>query len=341
MIKTCPTINQRHLSYDIIRFFAILTVFSIHCIGGLDAQRDTGINIFVSNIFHTFQGIGVPLFLLLSGALLLGKQDTISEFLKKRMVRVVIPFLSWSIILFIIYYFVEPTHYGDNLQNLPTYALMAKFLGILFFHGVHGVYWFVYMILGLYLTAPILQRFLRNANEAVVLYACVLITAVFVLNILLPDLLVTQRMLSSNLVCLGYFLSGYYIKQYLLKKSWSNSVLNTSSILLLLLSFCNQYYSFINQDIVTYCMSISVFGALMKCNFRNGLVAKYITFVSRTSYGMYLSHVLLISLFVKLDLDKQLPITIVPLVIVLFVLLMETLIMYTIDKCKLSKYLGG
>ena len=88
-------------------------------------------------------------------------------------------------------------------------------------------------------------------------------------------------------------------------------------------------------------MSISVFGALMKCNFRNGLVAKYITFISRTSYGMYLSHVLLISLFVKLDLDKQLPITIVPLVIVLFVLLMETLIMYTIDKCKLSKYLGG
>lgn len=101
--------TTRQSSYDIIRFVAILIVFSIHCMAGLDAQRDSDTNIFISNLLHAFQGIGVPLFVLLSGALLLGKQESPLVFLKKRMVRVLIPFLSWSVILFGIYYFVDPT----------------------------------------------------------------------------------------------------------------------------------------------------------------------------------------------------------------------------------------
>lgn len=112
-------VNHRQTSYDVILFVAILVVFSIHCMAVLDAQRDSGINVFVSNLFHAFQGIGVPLFVLLSGALLLCKQESPLVFLKKRMVRVLIPFLSWSVILFGIYYFVEPTYYGDNLQIAP------------------------------------------------------------------------------------------------------------------------------------------------------------------------------------------------------------------------------
>lgn len=209
------------------------------------------------------------------------------------------------------------------------------------FNGVHGVYWYVYMILGLYLVAPILQKFLQNADESLVLYACVLITVVFVINTLLPDFLVTNRMESNNTVCLGYFLSGYYVKKYMLQKSWSKPVLNASVILLLLLSFINQYYPIVNQGIVTYFMSIAFFGALMKCDIENRIVASYVTFVSRTSYGMYLSHVLLISVFIRLGLEEQLPIAFAPFVMVIMILVIETVMMYVIEKCKLSKYLGG
>lgn len=197
------------------------------------------------------------------------------------------------------------------------------------------------MILGLYLLTPILQKFLQNAGESLVLYACVLITSVFVINTLLPDFLVTNRMESYNTVCLGYFLSGYYVKKYLLQKSWSKPALNASAIVLLLLSFCNQYFHIVNQGIVTYFLSIAVFGALMRCKINNGLAVKYITFVSRTSYGMYLSHVLLISVFVKLGLEEQLPISFAPLAMVIMILLIESVMMFTIEKLKLSKCLGG
>lgn len=42
---------------------------------------------------------GVPLFLMLAGALSLGKNWTIKSFLKKRIPRIVPPFLFWGIIL--------------------------------------------------------------------------------------------------------------------------------------------------------------------------------------------------------------------------------------------------
>lgn len=216
-----------------------------------------------------------------------------------------------------------------------------KFIDVLCFNGIHGVYWYVYMILGLYLVAPILQHFLQNADEHMVLYACMMVSTVVVMNTLIPDFLVTKRMVSSNLIFLGYFLSGYYVKQHLLQKSWSKTILNTSAILLLLLSFINQYYPVVNQGVVVYFMSIAFFGALMKCNIENGIVAKYVTFVSRTSYGMYLSHVLIISVFVRIGIDKQMPIALEPVVMVFSILCIETVMMFTINKLKLSKYLGG
>lgn len=337
-----PSITlPRQISYDIIRFVAILMVFSIHCMGGLDAQRDSGINIFASNLLHSFQDMGVPLFVLLSGSLLLDRQVSLGNFLMKRMARVLIPFLVWSILLFGIYYITEPMHYGVDLKITPPHTIVVRFFSILFCNGVHGVYWYVYMILGLYLVAPIFQRFLQCADENVISYACILITAVVIMDKLLPDFLVTKRMVSDNITFLGYFLSGYYIKQYFPQKSWLKPMFIASAIFLLVLSFCNQYYLFMNQDLLIYFMSIAFFGVLIKVEVKDGPVRKYITFVSRTSYGMYLSHVLLISLFVKIGIERQMPIAIVPAVMVILILMIESVMMWMIDKSGLSKYLGG
>ena len=55
---------------------------------------------------------------------------------------------------------------------------------------------------------------------------------------------------------------------------------------------------------------------------------------------MYLSHVLLISMFIKIGIEKLIPIALVPFVMVIIILVIESVIMYTIEKLKLSKYLG-
>lgn len=333
--------KPRKSSYDVIRFVAILIVFSIHSMGGLDAQRDTSANILVSNLFHTFQDIGVPLFVLLSGALLLGRQEPPLVFLKKRMVRVLIPFLSWSVILFGIFYFIEPNHYGEDITNTPPKAIILKFLDLLSCEGIHGVYWYVYMILGLYLVTPVLQRFVKNEEEGIIMYACLLIMLVVMMNILLPDFLLTRRMASENLTFIGYFLSGYYARRYLTQRRWTVAVAKTSAVLLLAVSFINQYCKFVDQGILTYLMSIAVFCSLMKCELHDVYLREFVTFISSKSYGMYLSHVLIISLFVKLGIWESVPITIAPIAMVLLILLIETAMMFVIDRCRLSRYFGG
>ena len=56
---------------------------------------------------------------------------------------------------------------------------------------------------------------------------------------------------------------------------------------------------------------------------------------------MYLSHVLLISMFIKIGIEKLIPIALVPFTLVSLILVIESVMMYAIEKLKLSKYLGG
>ena len=336
-MQSTSAVYTRDISYDVIRFVAILFVFSIHCMAGLDAHKDTGVNIFASNLLTSIQHIGVPLFVMLSGALLLGKQESPYVFLKKRMSRVLVPFLVWSVILFGIYCVLEPNRYPEDTNSYPL-----LFVKLLCFSGIHRVYWYVYMILGLYLITPILQRFAQAADEKCMRYACLLIAGVVVMSALLPDFLVTKRMVSDNLPYLGYFITGFYIRKHIAKRKGTVRVFATVSVLLLVLSLCNQCMSFMPDDsVIIYFLSIAVFGSMQKTELKDGPLHKFVTFVSRTSYGMYLSHVLLISIFIKLGMEELMPMAIVPVVMTLAILVMESVMMYVIEKCRLSKILGG
>ena len=126
-----------------------------------------------------------------------------------------------------------------------------------------------------------------------------------------------------------------------MKKSWADKVFITNALLLLVVSFINQCFPVLNQEIITCFMSIAVFGSLIKCELPDGALRKYITFVSRSSYGMYLTHILIISVFVKVGLERIMPIAVVPVVMVFVILCIETFMMFIINKLKLSKYLGG
>lgn len=79
-----------------------------------------------------------------------------------------------------------------------------------------------------------------------------------------------------------------------------------------------------------YCLS------MIKLSHRESTVPIYI---SNISYGVYLSHFLLISFFCKVGLEKIQPIEIEPFIMVSLVLLMECAIFYIIGKTRLKKYL--
>ena len=52
----------------------------------------------VQKIYYTISRNGVPVFFLISGYLLLSKQEDLPTFMKKRAAKVLVPFFVWSMV---------------------------------------------------------------------------------------------------------------------------------------------------------------------------------------------------------------------------------------------------
>ena len=76
---------KRNLSFDFIRCVAIVFVICIHSMALIDGM--VNLSIFprlVKTVLDTFIYSGVPLFIMLSGSLLLTKEESLSVFFIKR-----------------------------------------------------------------------------------------------------------------------------------------------------------------------------------------------------------------------------------------------------------------
>ena len=97
------TKSKRIFYFDALRAMAIICVIVVHvyAVTRTYVMADYGIIpsfrwIFSQTLGNCFR-IGVDLFLILAGALSLGRVRTIREFLSKRIPRIVAPFLFWGL----------------------------------------------------------------------------------------------------------------------------------------------------------------------------------------------------------------------------------------------------
>jgi len=88
------------LSYiSILRIIATIAVIAIHASSGyLNGSDIAGFDWKYANLINSFTRFSVPVFVMLSGALLLTKEENTSEFYKKRLLKLCYPFIFWTII---------------------------------------------------------------------------------------------------------------------------------------------------------------------------------------------------------------------------------------------------
>ena len=142
---------------DFARLIAAFLVVLAH-IEGWGAGPD-----WASFFFYTISRIGVPFFFLMSGYLLLSKEEDVSVFLKKRALRIAIPFLVWSVLYDLLY--SRPF----EVDGVTFEGVLRMFVRIL--RGPRGGHlWFVYSLLGLYLLTPILRVFVSKAKPSELYY---------------------------------------------------------------------------------------------------------------------------------------------------------------------------
>ncbi|MDA3062020.1 MULTISPECIES: acyltransferase [unclassified Campylobacter] len=173
--------SKRILYLDVLNIIAIISVIALHC-NGIVHKYHTENSWAQSLVVETVFFFAVPLFLMISGANLLGyisKYDT-QTFFKKRFAKVLYPAIFWICIAFIWRIFILK---AISLENVG----IVEFINMVFINKEMPIYYFIWWILGLYLTIPILTHLTTDAKYQSVLWYAVGIF--FIFNALIPNLL--------------------------------------------------------------------------------------------------------------------------------------------------------
>lgn len=232
---------------DLLRVIACFLVVFAHCCDPFVAEFDADRTSFLTGVLSgSFVRSCVPLFVMMTGVLLLPIRMDMSTFYRKRIGRLIPPFIFWSLalpILFFVYLnYVHPATLNPaiSLPNHQLNELWVKLYTFIFnFNFDTTPMWYLYMLIGLYLIMPIVNGWLQNASRKDLR----LFLSVWGISLFLPYLKMLAPVLGypgnyGNMgilgICdwneygtfyyfsgfLGYLILAYYLVKYPLNWSW-------------------------------------------------------------------------------------------------------------------------
>lgn len=199
---------------DLIRTVAIIAVIVLHSATdgtAFDPQEPFAVwRWWFVDVYQSMGRVGVPLFAMLSGALLLQpyKTEPLSVFFKKRWARIGLPFLFWGAVYFAWTFFTDPEAFTSS------YIIQ----GVL--SGPYWHFWYLYMLVGVYLFIPLLRVMVAHADRKLIKFLLI----VWLLGtVLTPIPGIFGYHLSSNLFIIpmwaGYFVLGLYLLDAKVRRS--------------------------------------------------------------------------------------------------------------------------
>jgi surface polysaccharide O-acyltransferase-like enzyme len=192
-------------SDDLIRTLAIFLVILLHAANDtLEASSVSANNYWTGIVYKAVSLSCVPLFVMLSGALLLQPaklNEPIRVFLKKRLSRLGLAFAFWSVVYLAWSFYITQT--PITFSNIGV-GLMYDLFG-----GAYYPFWFIYLIVGLYLITPILRVLVAYENVKIIQYLLLLwFAGVAILPLI--------HMASGYTLNTGVFLIGGWIGYFVL-----------------------------------------------------------------------------------------------------------------------------
>lgn len=224
------------LSYDILTIIACLMVVFFHMNDVFYAYSDT-ISWKISVVERCIVYSAIPIFFMLSGAKLMTYRNHYStkDYIKKRLLRVGIPFLFWNIIYII---------YGIVMPQVDSFHSVKEFISMLLNSQFQERYWFFFPLFAVYAAIPVVSLLLQVQNHRKYLWFTVYLS--FLLHWVLPPVLgVLGIRFNSDLimpVCGGYLM--YAIFGYLIStEEWSRTKRITLYVLALASGIFAVYYT--------------------------------------------------------------------------------------------------
>jgi len=310
---------------DCLRIFSMLNIILLHCANctyekELVERKDK--NVIYVCIYNCVTCFAVPVFVMLSGTFFLdpNKKFSFKRLIKKNISRLLTAFYFWSAINGFINV-MKP----KNGPSIFSSEFIKKFF-VCFFTGEEYL-WFILMIIGCYLCIPILRRIsdnivtMRYFLGLWIIWGSVIPTIRDVLNMSNTETVgiafstwIDRWHFHFTLEYIGYFVAGYYIFKYVnIENIKYRIILYILGLfdLIIIISSCivseikaGTFFSYVRD-----CMTITtIFYSLVIFIFFKheiGIIhfsktaTKSITKFSSLTFGMYLSHIVIRSIFFK------------------------------------------
>lgn len=289
---------QQQIHYiSALRILATFLVILIHASTGyLNVFHAHSFDWNYANLLNSFSRFCVPLFVLISGALLLQKREEPLLFYKKRMSRILWPFLFW-LLVYLVYYFYRYT----QLDVLPLSRIIEISIDKLL-HGPSAHLWFLYMIVGLYLAVPFLQILVHEVSDkTLLLFIALWFASLFMLEKSLYAY-VPKIDLTFFSGYVGYMLLGYFLA--------TRSVQIPNVVLLIIMvaiglgNSCGTW--FLSQAADRYTPTLynylgptnAVLASAVFLVFKNSVqqpLPRPLQWIDQHSFGIYLVHILVLN----------------------------------------------
>ena len=344
-------LKSRNKNYDMIRTIAIMLVVFCHCIEKIYLKFNYFELSNVSRYFmiasFTMARLGVPLFLCLTGALVLKKEfndeKDILKFYKRNLVPLVVTYEIWNVIYTIFIYIDTGIFNFSDLIHEMIFITRVPVSNI----------WYMPMIIGMYVGLPFLSMIVKKFNFRVIKIPFIISLIAFSIIPSINSIMNLYGLVNYynilDLSLLGglygtYILLGYYIaNEKALKKINTKLLLLIFIIAFVLIVFVQslsnkEYIYMVWYDFFPLMIAgVTLFELLSRLKINNNIVVFITKFISRISLGIYYLHII----FVTIVGDFILKIKMInPLkVIVLFtiVFLSSIVIIYVLSKLKFIK----
>lgn len=303
--------SERNVRLDILRIMSTMLVMITHITFGgtyidpLKYHSVWSLYMYLDLISH----IAVPLFVMISGALLLNKKEfTIKMAIKK----------SFK---FLILYFITAILYSIYTNIIVNHKSFNDIM-LCIFKGEYHL-WFLPMIIGLYLMTPVMKQLTKKSSRKLLVYIIILwisLNSMSTLSMFFTnkDNWITVAVgftnyfkipIVSNYV--GYYILGYLLININIKKitSFIFLLVNIASLMLAIyltnkISYNKEInkYIFMNEMnplIILATISMFIFVTSLKFRIQNRVVLTIIFWTSKSSLYAYLIHVLFLKIFTK------------------------------------------
>ena len=292
--------NRRKTNIDFLRIICSVMVVLLHTSAmGTLIPGEKGF--LINTVLNSLTRFSVPVFIMISGYFMLGKEEDFSYFLK-RSIKLIVIMILWSVI-YLVKYTLSGAVLVNSVKDIVKYLLTQP---------IH--LWYFYALSALILFTPALSVFARKSDKKTYIYTMTLmlvfgsVITMLVRENSFPTLtLITEKLkIGTMLTFPAFYLFGYFVKRFGISKKISLTSFVTGLILtvssVIILSFQK---GILSENVLSFYalnvafMSMGIFAFFSSLNIGENGFIKWLAPLTGGIYGLHM--IILPSVYEKLS----------------------------------------